>query len=470
VLAAQSLQVVRMTNAGNIPRADELTLDWRVLLFTLAVCCFTGILFGFAPLVHTSAMRVYETLKTASGRNSSTATANQFRRLLVIGEMAMAFILLAGAALMIQGFWRLQQVNAGFDPKGLLTMNVSLPESTYKAAATRASFWTRLQQDLSQIPGVSSVTMMDGLPPARLANQDTTEIEGFVKSSATPVQNVAFYQVVGDRFFETLGIRLIDGRFLQPKDGEKATPGVVINASMARTYWPNQSSVGRRIRPGFQGPWYTVVGVVADVKNAGLDKPADTEAFFPYRLAPWDAGTGAPNIVVKTAGDPLALAPIVRRTISQLDPSLPVAKVRTMEDVVAAANSRPRFLTLVLSLFSAIALLLAMIGIYGVISYSVEQRTSEFGIKMALGARPANLLMQVLGQGLALAFIGVGIGVALALLLAQSLQSFVYGASSSDNLVLVITAILLGACTIAASCVPALRAMRIEPVTALRYE
>ena len=197
------------------------------------------------------------------------------------------------------------------------------------------------------------------------------------------MQNVAFYQIVGDRYFETMGIRLMEGRFLSPQDGEKSSPGVVINETMARTYWPHESAVGRQIRPGFKGEWFIVVGVVADVKNAGLDKPADTEAFFPYRLAPY-GNTGAPNVVVKAQVNPRALAQVVRRTIANLDPSLPMAKVRTMDDVISDANSRPRFLTVMLSVFSMLALGLAVIGIYGVISYSVEQRTAEFGVKVAL--------------------------------------------------------------------------------------
>jgi putative ABC transport system permease protein len=469
VLADQALRLVRNTNSGSIPRIDELSLDWRVLLFAFLVCCFTGILFGLAPLVHTSAIRVYDTLKNASGRSSSTAASNRFRRVLVVAELALAFVLLSGAGFMLRGLWRLQQVNAGFNPDRLLTMNVSLPDATYKKPETRESFWTRLQQDLARTPGIQSATMMDGLPPIRPANQDTTEIEGFVKTAATPVQNVAFYQIVGDRYFETMGIRLMEGRFLTPQDGEKASPGVVINETMARTYWPHESGIGRRIRPGFKGDWFTVVGVVADVKNAGLDKPADTEAFFPYRLAPY-GNTGAPNIVVKAQGNPRALAQVVRRTIANLDPSLPVAKVRTMDEVISDANSRPRFLTVMLSVFSMLALGLAVIGIYGVISYSVEQRTAEFGVKVALGASPRDLLIQVVRQGLVLAAVGVCIGAALAFVLTQSLEGLVFGLDRQDQLALLVTAALLFVSTAVASLVPAMRAMRIEPVKALRYE
>jgi putative ABC transport system permease protein len=470
-LAYGGLRLILLTNAGNIPRADEINVDWRVLTFTLAVSCVTGVLFGVAPLVHTSAIRVYETLKTATGRASSAAASNRFRRFLVVAEIAMAFVLLAGATLLIRGFVRLQKVNAGFEPAGLLTMNVQLPQANYKDAQARVNFWIRLEEAISRIPGVRSASMMDGLPPVRPANQDTTQVEGFVEVANGPIQNVAFYQIVGDRFFETMGTRLLEGRYLEERDGQQNSLGVVVNATMAHTFWPNRSAVGRRLRPGFEGSWYTVVGVVADVKNAGLDKPTDTEAFFPFRQAPWNgSGTNNPNIVVKVAGSPLALAGAVRGAVSSIDPRLPVAKVRTMDDVVAAANSRPRFLTVIVGLFSIVALGLAMVGIYGVVSYSVEQRTAEFGIKIALGAQPSSLLLQVLGQGLWMGILGTIAGVAATALLNRSLETFVFGFRAADNFALALIAGALTLAAIAACCVPAARAMRVEPVNALRYE
>jgi predicted permease len=472
-LAYAALHLIVLTSAESIPRADEVNIDWRVLLFTLGTSCFTGILFGLAPLVHTSAIRVYDTLKTASGRASGTDASNRFRRALVVAEMAMAFVLLSAAALMVEGFWKLQQVNPGFNPNGLLTMSISLPDKTYHDANSRAVFWTRLQQDLNQIPGVRSATMVGGLPPIRPVNDDTTDFEGAPNTFNELDRDIAYYQVVGDGFFETMGIPLLEGRFLQPQDGDKAHPGVVINEAAARKFWPHISAVGHHLRPHSRenAPWYTVVGVVADVKNRGLDKPADTEAFFEYRSAPFNGALlQAPNIVLKTFGDPFGFAAAARRVITNIDPSLPTAKVRTMAAVVSEANSRPRFLTVVIGLFSAIALSLAVIGIYGVISYSVEQRTAEFGIKMALGATPSNLLVEVLRQGLMLTFIGILAGALAASLTATALQGLVFGVGSQDYLSLVLTALVLGGATIIACLVPAARAMQLDPLTALRYE
>ncbi len=418
-----------------------------------------------------SAIRVYETLKASSGRNSATVASNRFRRLLVIAQMAMAFLLVAGAGLMVRGFWKLQQVNPGFNPAHILTFNIALPAATYKDGQSKQNFWTLLQDRLNQLPGVQSATVMLGLPPLRRENDNDTQIENFVPVPNGPIQNVAYYQVVGNNFFQTLGARLLEGRFLEPRDGSKETPGAVVNAAMAHTFWPHQSAIGRRVRPGGpKQPWFTVVGVVADLKNGGVDKPAGTEVFLPYRAFPDPYALSTPNVAVKTTGDPLALTREVRRAVASIDPSLPLAKVRTMDEVVLAATSRPRFLTLILTMFSVLALGLATVGIYSVISYSVEQRTSEFGIKMALGAEPRQLLLHVIGQGLVIGIIGVVVGLAGALVLTRSLEGLLFGVSRFDASSFVVTAVTLTAATVLASFLPALRAMRIEPVTALRYE
>jgi putative ABC transport system permease protein len=381
--------------------------------------------------------------------------------------MALAFALLAGAGLMVRGFWKLQQVDPGFNPNGLLTFNISLPAATYKDQAARQNFWKTLEGRLSQSPGIAAATIMDGLPPLRRENDNDTEIEGFVKVPGGPIDNVTYYQAAGDHFFETLGARLIEGRFLEPRDGEKQTPGVVVNAAMARTFWPRQSAIDRRVRfGGSNSPWSTVVGVVANIKNGGMDKPAATELFIPYRLR----ASSRPSVAVRTNGDPLALTAQVRREVASLDPSLPLAKVRTMEGVLADASSRPRFLTVILGMFSLLALCLATVGIYGVMSYSVEQRTSEFGIKMALGAQQRQLLLQVIGQGLTLGLLGVAAGGAAALLLTRSLEGLLFGVSHLDLSSFAITAATLTLATVAASLLPALRAIGIEPVQALRYD
>ena len=309
------------------------------------------------------------------------------------------------------------------------------------------------------------MTLASDLPPLRREVDNDTEIEGFVPVPNGPIQNVAYYQAMGDRFFETLGARLIDGRLPDSRDENENSPGLVINATMARTFWPSQSAIGRRIRPGTK-VWCRVLGVIADIKNAGVDKPVGTELFYSYRLE-------APktfSVVIKTRGDPLRLTGAARKVVASLDSTLPLAKVRTMEDVIAASTTRPRFLTLILGMFSMLALCLAAVGIYGVISYSVEQRTAEFGIKMALGAQRQRVIREVVGQGLALSLLGITIGVIGALLLSRSLEGMLFGTSRTDPSALVVTACVLTLVSVLAAFLPALRAMHVEPVRALRYE
>jgi predicted permease len=468
VLASFTLTLIQHANPGSLPRASEIEMDWRVLGFTAAVSLLTGVIFGIAPFIHVSAIRVYETLKTASGRSSANAASNRFRRFLVIAQVAMAFLLVAGAGLMIRAFWKLQAVNAGFNPAHVLTFSLNLPSATYKDNNALAKFSSVLQERLSQIPGVKSVSLSQGLPPIRRENDNDTKIEGFVALPDGPRQNVAYDQIAGDRFFETLGARLVEGRFLEPRDGTPGRPGVVVNETMARSFWPHQSAIGKHVDPYLpgKGGWCTVVGVIADMKNGGLDKPAGTELFIPYRLA----ASSTPTVLIRTNGNPLSIMPAARRIVASLDPNLPIAKVRTMDDVVAAASARPRFLTIILGLFSILALVLATVGIYGVISYSVEQRTSEFGIKIALGAEPRRLLLQVVKQGLVLAVAGVLFGVIGSLLLTRFLEGMLFGVSRFDPSAFLGTATVLAAAAMLGSFLPAMRAMRIEPIKALRNE
>jgi putative ABC transport system permease protein len=435
----------------------------------------TGVLFGLAPFIHVSAIRVYETLKGASGRASASIASQNFRRALIIAQIAMAFLLVAGAGLLVHGFWNLQHVDVGYRPDHLLTFDLNLPPANYGGTDAAKSFWFRLQQRLSQMSGVQSATLMLGLPPIRPEVDNDTDIQGFVPVPNGPRANVAYYQIAGDRFFETLGARLMEGRFLEPRDGNAQSLGAVVNASMARTFWPHESAIGHRIRPSTStgngnDPWFTIVGVVADLKNGGVQKPAGTEVFFPYRAMPVSSFLSRPGVAIRTSGNPLLLAAEARRAVEETDSTLSLAKVRTMDDVIAASTSRPRFLAVVLGIFSVVALALATVGIYGIISYSVVQRTSEFGVKIALGAAPRKLLTQVVGQGMVLGFVGVAFGLVLAIFLTKSLEGLLYGVSRLDTSSFLATVAIMILAAAAASFLPAVRAMRIEPVQALRYE
>jgi putative ABC transport system permease protein len=467
-LAVVGLKVMVAAGKASIPRASEVSIDPTVLAVTIAVSLLTALFFGLAPLAQITGGTLHDALKAAAGRGTAGSVAsNRFRSALVSSELALALVLLIGTGLMIRAFWKLTEVNAGFRPENLLTLRVNLPATLYPQPANRARFWQSVQEKIARIPGVASSTAMQGLPPERPINANDTQIENFTPVPGGPGHNIDYWQTVGDRFFETMGTRLLEGRFFDARDVDGATPAVIINHTMARTYYGNDSPIGRRVRPGFRDPWFTIVGVVEDVKNAGLDKPAGTELFLPERQF---GATGQIYLAVRTSGDAHSLIGAVRGAIGDIDPSLPIAQVRTMDEVLAGARSRPRFLTTLLGLFSGTALLLAAVGLYGVISYSVTRRMTEFGIRMAMGAGAGDVLGLVLSQGLKLAAVGVLAGAAGALALTRLISGLLFGVSSFDPLTFCSMALLLGAVTVAACIIPARRATKVDPLIALRYE
>ncbi len=469
-LANAGVRLVQLTNAGGIPRADEIAMDWRVLAFTLAVSVITGVLFGLAPLAPLMVSGISESLKDTAGSTTAAAGAQFFRRALVAGELAMALVLLIGCGLMLRAFWKLQEVHTGLRPESVITMLVSLPSGTYTDAAKIADLWTRLDERLSNMPGVQSAALVSGLAPLRPPNMNDTDIEGFVMTKDGPIQNVDFYQAVSKDYFATMGIRLMDGRLFDDRDGRDAPQVVIINKTMALTFWPHQNPIGRRVRPGGAKEWSTVVGVVDDVKNAGLDRPAGTELYLPYRQ-PAAAGVSDMYVVLRArGGDPTSLTGEVRQQLNEVDPSLPLADVRLMDDVLSRAQARPRFLTLLLSLFSVVALAIATVGIYGVVSYSVARRTKEFGLRMVLGAQTGDVLGLVMKQGAGMILIGVAVGLALALFFTRLMASLLFGITSTDVATYgSVTAVLFGV-ALAACYVPARRATRVDPMQTLRYE
>ncbi len=432
ILAFAGLKLIQMTSAGNLPRAEEIGIDGRVLLFTIGAALLTGILFGLAPIVPLAFQNLQSSLKDTVGSTTATAGSQSFRKALVAGELAMALVLLIGCGLMIRGFWKLQEVNTGINASHVITMEVSLPAATYTKPEAFDAFWTRLQENLNRLPGVQSAGLASGLPPIRPPNMNDTRIEGYVRKENGPVENVDFYQAVTKEYFKTMGIRLIDGRLFDERDAPGAPETVIVNQTMAHTFWGNESPVGHRVQPGSsKDPFCTVVGVVEDVKNAGLDKPTGTELYLPYAQK---TGSGSQNMVVvlKAQGDPASLVSAVRHEVQSIDSSVPVAHVRTMDDVLSSAQSRPRFLTLLLTLFSGVALVIATVGIYGVISYSVARRSKEFGLRMALGAQQKDVLGLVMKQGAVLALIGVGVGVAAAFGLTRLMSSLLFGVRATD--------------------------------------
>ena len=467
LLAFGGLRLLVATNAGNIPRVAEIGIDWQVLLFTLAISMATGVAFGLAPVIHLRTATLHDTLKATVGRATGAVTANRFRALLVTSELALALILLIGSGLMVKAFWKLQEVDAGMNPNHLLTLRLSLPAVTYKEPASVNGFYGSLTARLNALPGIVSAAIASGLPPARPINANDTMIEGFVAVPNGPIQNIVYWNSVSAKYFETIGAHLLEGRFLNEGDGAASPLVAVINQTMAKTYWPRESALGHRVRTSNNNaPWRTIVGVVADVKNAALDRPAGTELYFPFPQLPRQLAW----VVVRTQGDPMGLTGAVRAAIRSLDRGLPISNIGSMEDVMATARSRPRFLTLLLTLFSSLSLILAALGIYGVISYAVAQRTNEIGIRMALGARGGDVVRLIGTSGVRMALAGTILGAAGAFALTRYLSGMLFGVSSLDPMTFVAMAATLIAFTLLACYIPARRASRVDPLIALRYE
>jgi putative ABC transport system permease protein len=469
VLAFAGLRLIQLTNAGSLPRAGEIGIDLRVLLFTIAAALLTGILFGMAPMFSVVVKNLQDSLKDTVSSTTANAGAQGFRKILVAGELGMALVLLIGCGLMIRGFWKLQQVKTGMNAENVITMKIALPGSNYSKDEQSDQFWRLLDEKITSLPGVRSAAIGMGLPPLRPPNMNDTKIEGFVHKQGGPIENVDYYNVVSKDFFKTLGIRLMDGRLFDDRDVQGSPDVVIVNQTMARTFWGNESPLGRRIQPGMGGPMCTIIGVVEDVKNAGLDKPTGTEIFLPY-LQTQGSGMRAMSVFLRSRGDPSSLANAVRSDVRSIDPMIPVTNVQTLEQVLASAQSRPRFLTLLLVLFSIVALIIATVGIYGVISFSVARRSKEFALRMALGAQQKDVLGLVMKQGALLTLLGIAAGVLGAFALTRLMAALLFSVRPTDALTFISVSALLAVVALCASFIPAQRATRVDPMQALRHE
>jgi putative ABC transport system permease protein len=467
-LAWLGVRFLVASDAGTIPRIREAGVDLHVLAFAVAVAVGTGLVFSLAPLLQSVRRPLNDALKASGGRVSGSLRSNRIRAALVISEVSLALVMLIGSGLLIRAFWKLQEVDSGLRVDHTLTARLSLTSQGFNDPDHLRQFWTRLNEQLQNSPGVVSATLAAGLPPERQENDNTTDLENVPLPPDAQGNVVAFYQTVGDRFFETVGARLVEGRFFDGRDGFGAPPVVIINQTMAKTFWPGQSAVGKRLRPGGPKGYRTIVGVVADIRNGGMSKPAGTELFLPARQLT-NARQSA-YAIVRTTGDPAQAANIIENAVRAVDSTVPVSRIRTMEDVVGASESRPRFLAMALSLFSTLALVLAGFGIYGLISYSVTQRTAEFGIRMALGAGRGDVLAQVIGEGAVLAGLGALVGCAGAVLVTRWLEDLLFEVNRFDALTFATMAGILVAVSLFACWLPARRATAVDPVRALRYE
>ncbi len=466
------VRVLLATNPESLPRVAEITLDAPVLLFTAAVAIVSGVLFGIAPMLHLTVKNMSAALREGGQRTTVGSARLWLRRSLVVSELALAVVLVVGSGLMLRSFSALQGVDPGFRPEGLLTFRLFLPPGTYGDAERQSIFIEQLTGRIGGTPGVSSVSSMSGLPPNRRLNANDMDFEGIERSPDGPPHNVDFWQFVTADYFETMEISLVEGRFFEAQDAEGTVPVALVNETMARTFWPGESPIGRRIRPGGDdNPWMSVIGVAKDVKQQGLDAETGTETYFYY---PQTARVGfAPrtmNIVVRASVPPASLGAAMRETVWALDPTLPVADLQPMDNVLFDSVARPRFLTVLLLIFGAVALALAAVGTYGVMSYTVAERSHEMGIRMALGAKASSVVGLVMRQGLTVAGLGLGVGLVGALVLTKLMSSILFGVDARDVTTFVSVPLLLAVVAVVACLVPARRATKVDPIEVLRAE
>jgi predicted permease len=434
-------------------------------MFALALATVSAVLSGLIPALYASRAAVTDHLREG-GRQGGGGTSRRTRNSLVAAEVALALVLLTGAGLLVRTLWSMQRVERGFDANAIAVATLSPPPTSYTTPVDVRGFYLRLLERVRALPGVASAATTTGVLQPLVTNSTVFTIEG--RPLPPPEQRVEFpFEIVSPGYFEALRIPLARGRTFTEQDHADAQRTVIINETLARTGWPGQDPIGRRIRSGGDSsPWLTVVGVIKDVHRSDVTRVIRPEVY----VSALQVTPRTQTLIVRTAGDPTAIIPAIRRELQALDPQMPLFEVGTLAGELSDTLNGPRFQATLLAWFAGIALLLATIGIYGVTSHAVGQRTQEVGIRMALGARGTDVLMLILGQHLRPALIGVAIGLASALVLSRYLQSLLFGVRPTDPLTFALTAAALIGVAVAACLIPARRAMRVDPLVALRAE
>ena len=470
LLAKLGVKLLIDLGPSNLPRLDEVTIEAHVLVFTCVISLASGILFGLVPAIAGGRTDLNKSLREG-GRSGEGQHRSRARGIIVVAEIALSLVLLIGGGLMLKSFYRLQRVNPGVNANNALTMQVSLPRRQYDDNQTIA-FYRQLLEKLQILPGVESAAVGMALPPNLLEVTDYFTVEGQAETSERNL-GMADLVFVSPDYFRALGVPLVAGRYFTSADRAGAPKVVVINQTLARRYWPDENPVGKRIKTGGaerpKNPWMEIVGVVGDVKYSGLDAAPEMVLYWPAEQEAWSSM----YLVLRTSptfGDPTALASGVQNTVWSLDKDLPVAHIRTLDQLLSESVQQPRFRTVLLEVFALIALSLATVGIYGVLAYSVSQRRHEIGIRIALGAQRHEVLSLVVGQGMLLTLIGVIIGLALALAFARFLSTLLYAVHPIDPSIFIISPLVLTCVALLACCIPARRATRVDPMVALRYE
>jgi predicted permease len=471
LLAHWGLDLLAALQPTNIPRLAELSIDRRVLLFASALSLLTGVAFGLAPALLASKPELNDALKEGVKGTGGGSGRQRLRSLLIVSEIALSLVLLVGAGLMIKSFWRLMQVDPGFNPENTLTAVVSLPVSRYAETDRQIAFFQQAVERVGNLPGVEAAGVTTDIP---LFGGSSTGFDVEGRPPAAPGQRpMVEFRSVSPDYFRAMGISLVRGRTFNERDRADAPGVVIVNETLARRYFPGADPLGKRLGLSKPTDWREIVGVARDTRNYGLDEEVKPEAYMPYTQSAPDYLSGSVSamvLVARTASDPQGVAAAVKREVQALDSSQPVYNIKTMEQYLAESTGQRRFNMLLLAIFAGVAVLLAAVGLYGVMSYAVVQRTHEIGVRMALGARGRDVLRMIVGQGLLLTLVGVALGLAAAFALTRVIRGMLYEVSSTDPATFIAVTSLLVLVSFLACLVPARRATRVDPLIALRSE
>ncbi len=470
LLAHWGMRSLLALNENFIPRAYEIGIDGRALAFTFGIALLTGLLFGLAPALHSSRADLNETLK--EGGRGVLHTRGRLRSALMVFEVTSTLALLIGAGLLIKSFWRVQEVNPGFNPNNLLSMQLSLPDTKYKEPARIDALFQKILTEIAALPGVKSAGLSSTMPMSGINSGATFRIEGRESAPGENLPN-GLLCIAGASYFQAMNIPLIRGRYFDDRDVAGAQSVAILDEAMARRYWPNEDPIGKRIwwyenDPQGNKRWREVVGIVGGVRHHKMDEESGVQFYIPLRQFPFPARNVF--LAIRAAAEPESLTSAVRDVIQSADKELPISKVMTMERMMVESTSQRSFTTILLGVFALIALTLASVGLFGVMSYTVAQRTREIGIRMALGASKADILKFVIFQGLALVAAGIPIGLGAAYLLTRLMSSLLFGVSPTDWQTFALLPLFLALVALAACYIPARRATKVDPMVALRHE
>ena len=462
LLAIWGVELLVSISGDNIPSTAHVKIDPTVLAFTLLLSMVTGILFGVAPTLRALNMNLSDSLKEGGRAASEGVGRNRVRSLLVVFECALSVVLLIGAGLLIRSLFRLHNTDPGFEPQNVLTMRIDLPREKYDSPEKIANFWEQFETRVAALPGVESVGMVSELPLSGQPNDMPFTVEG--RAPGDPNQTFDFdFRRINTNYFRAFGIPFRRGRNFTPQEVRSGAKVLIISESLARQVFPNEEPLGKRLVMTFGNQPFEIVGIAGDVRHRALESDPFPAMYMPA----FEAGS---NLVIKTRGDDQKFSGAVRRELQALDPNQPVGTIRTMEQWIKISSAAPRYRTTLFALFAGLALMLSAVGIYGVMSYSVGQRTHEIGIRMALGAKQIDVLKLVIRQGMGLVALGVIIGLTGAFALTRIISTLLFGVSTKDPMTFISVAGILAVVALVACYIPAWRATRVDPLVALRYE